>query len=85
MAKRIVKRSPWAKLARAIQEISPSLSAKEVDLQAWTIWFNQACPLANGAISKSEDADACLAELYEQSAGKFVDDEDDDEEETPKE
>jgi len=85
MAKRSVKRSPWANLARAIQDISPALGAKEVDRQAWTIWFNQTCPLSGSAIAAAKEPDACLNELYEQTSGKFVKEDEEEEEDTPKE
>jgi len=71
-AKRTSKRSsPWASLAKEIHLINPKTSLKEVDSQAWQIWFTAACPLT---VEVLKDKPECLNELYEQSSGKFVED-----------
>lgn len=75
------KGKPWSRLANAMVQIGKD--PVEADQLSWHMWFECKCPKTSEALKDNKDA---LIELYEQSTGNVVSDEDEeeeDEEETP--
>lgn len=73
---------PWSQLRNAMVAIGkPAKDAEEI---AWAMWFEVSCPKVWAVLGDEQNKQA-LQELYEQSCGKFVDDEEKEGEETPPE
>ncbi len=70
MARKVKAGCPWGSLAREMVNIGKDEA--DADQTAWAMWFELCCPKTFALVSADPD---CMVELYEQSSGRFVKDE----------